>query len=76
MSLLFNKKSKQSSEEKQATVVAEESTEEIQTLISTSSDIFIQSIKEATHNSSDLIVKSMPPNLTLIYIDHFSGCRG
>ena len=48
----------------------EESTEEIQTLISTSGDIFIQSIKEATHNSSDLITKSNLPNLTLIYINN------
>lgn len=31
---------------------------------------FVQSIKEATHNPSDLIVKSIPPNLTLIYINN------
>ena len=70
MSLLFNKKSKQSSKEKQATVVAEDNTEEIQIQISTSGELFIQSIKEVTHNSSDLITKSILPNLTLIYIDN------
>ena len=74
VSLLFNKKSKQSSEEKQATVVGEESAGEKQTLIFPSSAIFVQSIKEATNNSSDLIIKSIPPNLTLIYIDNSSGC--
>lgn len=31
---------------------------------------FIQAIREATHNPSDLIVKSIPPNLTLIFIDN------
>ncbi len=30
---------------------------------------FIQIVSEALHHSSDLVVKSMPPNLTLIYID-------
>lgn len=30
---------------------------------------FIQIVSKALHHSSDLVVKSMPPNLTLIYID-------
>ncbi|WP_231885680.1 spore germination protein [Sporosarcina psychrophila] len=50
--------------------MTEENTEEIQIQISTSGDIFIQSIKDATHNSSDLITKSILPNLTLIYIEN------
>lgn len=50
--------------------MAEENTEELQIQISTSGDVFIQSIKEATHNSSDLITKSITPNLRLIYIDN------
>ena len=33
-------------------------------------DHFIQSIKNATNNPADLIVKSLPPNVTLIYIDN------
>jgi len=70
VSILFSKKSKRSSKEKQETVVAEENTEELQIQISTAGDVFIQSIKEATHNSSDLITKSILPNITLIYIDN------
>ena len=31
---------------------------------------FVQSIKDATHNPSDLIIKSIPPNITLIYLDN------
>ncbi|WP_419962432.1 spore germination protein [Psychrobacillus sp. BM2] len=31
---------------------------------------FIQSIKDATHDPSDLIVKFIPPNITLIYINN------
>lgn len=30
---------------------------------------FIQIVSNALHHSSDVVVKSMPPNLTLIYID-------
>ncbi|MFJ7372897.1 spore germination protein [Lysinibacillus capsici] len=33
-------------------------------------DHFIQSIKNATNNPADLIIKSLPPNVTLIYIDN------
>lgn len=50
--------------------MAEDNTEEIQIQISTSGELFIQSIKEATHNSSDVITKSILPNLTLIYIEN------
>lgn len=31
---------------------------------------FIQSIKDATHNPSDLLIKFISPNLTLIYLDN------
>ena len=31
---------------------------------------FVQLIKDATQNPSDLIVKDIPPNITLIYIDN------
>jgi len=70
VNLLFNKKSKQSSKEKQKTVEAEENIEETQIQITTSGELFIQSIKEVTHNSSDVITKSILPNLTLIYIEN------
>ena len=33
-------------------------------------DHFIQSIKNATNHPADLIIKSLPPNVTLIYIDN------
>ncbi|XQN49906.1 spore germination protein, partial [Lysinibacillus capsici] len=33
-------------------------------------DHFIQSIKNATNHPADLIIKSLPPNLTVIYIDN------
>ncbi|WP_155591136.1 spore germination protein [Lysinibacillus cavernae] len=32
-------------------------------------DHFIQSIKNATNNPADLIIKTLPPNIALIYID-------
>lgn len=38
--------------------------------ITPSNNDFIQSIKDATHNPSDLIVKYISPNLTLIYINN------
>ncbi|MFJ5766535.1 spore germination protein [Lysinibacillus sp. NPDC093210] len=38
--------------------------------IAQSTDCFIQSIKDATNNPSDLIIKSLPLNITLIYIDN------
>ncbi|MFJ7406150.1 MULTISPECIES: spore germination protein [unclassified Lysinibacillus] len=38
--------------------------------IAQSTDCFIQSIKDATNNPYDLIIKSLPPNITLIYIDN------
>ncbi|MFJ8064513.1 spore germination protein [Psychrobacillus sp. NPDC096426] len=39
-------------------------------MITSSKNDFIQSIKDAIHNPSDLIIKSIPPNLTLIYINN------
>lgn len=36
--------------------------------LSTLSDDFIQSVKKATHTPADLVVTSIPPNLTIIYI--------
>ncbi|MCG7337013.1 spore germination protein [Sporosarcina sp. ACRSM] len=38
--------------------------------VSDSTDEFIQSVRDAVHNTSDLVVKSIPPNLTLFYIDN------
>jgi len=38
-------------------------------MIPSSKDTFIQEIKDASNNPADMIVKSIPPNLTLIYID-------
>jgi len=39
-------------------------------MVALTTDHFIQSIKSATNNPADLIIKSIPPNLTLIYIDN------
>ncbi|PUB05083.1 spore germination protein [Paenisporosarcina sp. OV554] len=39
-------------------------------MISSSRNVFIQAIKDATQNPADLIVKFIHPNLTLIYIDN------
>lgn len=38
-------------------------------MIPSSKDTFIQEIKDASNKPADLIVKSIPPNLTLMYID-------
>jgi len=38
--------------------------------IAQSKNCFVQSIKDATNNPSDLIIKFLPPNLSLIYIDN------
>jgi|GEM_PF-7116999 len=38
--------------------------------IAQSKDCFVHSIKDATNNPSDLIIKFLPPNLSLIYIDN------
>ncbi len=38
--------------------------------VASASDHFIQSIQNATNNPADLIIKLVPPNLTLIYIDN------
>lgn len=43
---------------------------EVKEMISPSENDFTQLIKDATHNPSDLIIKSIPPNLTLIYINN------
>ena len=37
--------------------------------IPTSGHVLIQQVKDALHNPADLIVKTISPNLTLIYID-------
>ena len=54
---------------KQTTVVIDEMKEDIG-MISSSKSSYIQTIKDATQNPSDLIVKFIPPNITLIYIDN------
>jgi len=43
--------------------------EEIDSTVPFFANEFIQVMSNALHHSSDLVVKSMPPNLTLIYID-------
>lgn len=54
---------------KQVPVVIDEIKEDIG-IISSSKTDYIQSIRDATQNPSDLIVKFIPPNITLIYIDN------
>ncbi|MFJ7934500.1 spore germination protein [Sporosarcina sp. NPDC096371] len=46
-----------------------ESTIEIECTVSELANEFILAVSNAVHNTSDLIVKSIPPSLTLIYID-------
>ncbi|QUG41818.1 spore germination protein [Psychrobacillus sp. INOP01] len=54
---------------KQTTIAIDSIKEDIGTITPLKID-FIKSIKDATHNPSDLIVKSIPPNITLIYINN------
>jgi len=39
-------------------------------MLTPSKNDFVQSIKDATHNPSDLIIKFIQPNLSLIYLDN------
>ncbi|SES11134.1 spore germination protein [Psychrobacillus sp. OK032] len=52
---------------KQTPIVIQATKENVEMIIPEENN-FTQMIKDATHNPSDLIVKSIPPNLTLIYI--------
>jgi len=61
--LSFNKK------KKRTPVVIDATRKDIGMMTPLRND-FVQFIKDATHNPSDLIVKFIPPNLTLIYIDN------
>ena len=73
---MFKKKPKLSPAKKQSAVESEtnnqQSTEKTESTESTVPPLgkdFIQAVTNAVHNTSDLIVKPIPPNLTLIYID-------
>src|SRR5690606_22786453 len=59
------RKSKPSSNEKQASIDSGYAGEPVP---SVGAD-FIQAVSGAVHHTSDLVVKKMPPTLTLIYID-------
>ncbi|CAM3162617.1 spore germination protein [Filibacter tadaridae] len=70
---MFNKKFKLSSAKKQPAAEGEkskENEEKTKSTISPLKSVFIKSVGNAVHNSSDLKVKSIHPNLTLIYIDN------
>jgi hypothetical protein len=54
---------------KQTPIIVEESIVDGK-MITPSKDGFIQQIKDATNNPFDLIIKSIPPNITIIYIDN------
>lgn len=61
--LIFNKNNKQ------VPVVIKATKKDADTITLLKKD-FIQAIKDATHNPADLVFKSIPPNLTLFYIDN------
>ncbi|QUW23848.1 spore germination protein [Sporosarcina sp. Marseille-Q4063] len=68
---MFRKKSKPSSAQKQSAAKGEKNNEaNTKKKVPTSATDFIQSVSNAVHNSSDLMVKSVPPELTFIYIDN------
>lgn len=54
---------------KQTPVVIDEKKEDVK-MITPSENDFTKLIKDATNNPSDLIIKSIPPNLTLIYLNN------
>lgn len=69
--VIFNKKFKLSFAKKKPVLKNEkskENKERTEGIISPSKTIFTQAVSDAVHHTSDLKVKSIPPNLTLIYI--------
>ncbi len=68
-SLLFKMKFKLPFNKKQPPPTKEAPKENL-VRVAQATDHFIQSIKTATNNPADLIIKSIPPNLTLIYIEN------
>ena len=54
---------------KQTPAVIETSRKDIGMLTPMKND-FVQLIKDATHNPADLIIKTIPPNLTIVYINN------
>ncbi|WOV86871.1 spore germination protein [Sporosarcina oncorhynchi] len=66
MSVLFKRKSTLTSNEKQKTI---DNVNTGEVVPSVASD-FIRAVSGAVHHTSDLVVKSLPPNLTLIYIEN------
>ncbi|WP_075619787.1 spore germination protein [Paenisporosarcina indica] len=68
---MFKNKFKLSLSKKQSKVESDrDGNEPKENMIPSATNSFIQAIKDATHNPSDLIVKSIPPNLTLIFIEN------
>ena len=63
---MFKRKSKSSSNENQASIDSGDAG----AAISTAAEDFIRAVSDAVHHTSDLVVKPIPPNLTLIYIDN------
>lgn len=64
---MFRKKSNPSYSKKQERPVSEAKSEGA-TVASVGTD-FMRAIKDAVHHTSDLLITSMPPNLTVVYID-------
>lgn len=63
---MFKRKSKSSSNENQASIDSGDAG----AAISTAAEDFIRIVSDTVHHTSDLVVKPIPPNLTLIYIDN------
>ncbi|SDN10490.1 GerA spore germination protein [Psychrobacillus sp. OK028] len=55
---------------KKRTTVVKETIKKDIGMITPLKNEFIQSIKDATHNPADLMIKNISPNLTLVYIDN------
>jgi len=73
---MFNNKFKLSLSKKKSKVEREdEGKEQNVNMIPQGKNSFIQAIKDAVNNTADLIVKSIPPNLTLIYIENLVDDR-
>jgi hypothetical protein len=65
------KKENKNSSKKESSIGSEkEQKVSKENMISSSKNVFIQAIKDATQNPADLIVKFINPNLTIIYIDN------
>lgn len=67
---MFKRNSKRSSDKKQTPIDSETNNGDAKADVPSIATDFIRDVSDAVHNTSDLIVKSMLPNLTMFYIDN------